>query len=261
MSAAPTALVPSFADLAAFLILFARTAGLFHALPLVGDRAPAKVRVAAAVVLALALAPARPPTADPIADPGRLFALLPLELALGLGAGLFVRLMMGAAEAGGQLIGLSLQLGFAGTFDPASREEALPTRRLALTFGALAFLGANGLEAVLRVVLSAPLTDTATVRALGGALLRSAVDVMPHAVALAAPVVVTALVINATVAITSRAAPSLNVFSLVLAAVLLAGAVVNRAGTPALFGQLAESGRRVAPVLAKALRLHNAHSR
>lgn len=243
-------------DVAAFLLLFARTAGLFQAAPLLGDRAPAKVRVGAAVVIALTVAPARPPI-----DSAQLVGLLPFELALGLGAGLLLRLVLGAAEAGGQLIGLSLQLGFAGTFDPSSREEALPTRRLAWSFGALAFLVAHGLEGLLRVVLTAPLTDTSTLRALGGALLRAAIEVMPAAVALAAPVVIAALVINAAVALTSRAAPSLNVFSLVLAAVLLAGAVVNRAGTPALFGQLADSGRRVAPSLARALHLHNAHSR
>jgi len=233
--------VIGFGEIGAGLLCFARASALFYAAPLVGDRAvPARVRVGLAAVAAFLVAGSRSPVA--LAE---IPAQLPFELALGLIAGFAARLALAAADTGGQLVGLSLGLGFANQVDPMQGEEVLPTRRLAGTLAALAFLAGGGLEQLI-AVLATPPPQAATLGALLEQFLNAGGAVLAGGVRLAAPLLVVGVIVNLAAGLASRAAPAVNVFSVAFALVLVVGGLVLIASAPSFVREVDAAGRQAA---------------
>jgi flagellar biosynthetic protein FliR len=225
----------------AFLAAFARTTSWSLSAPLVGERfIGPRVRAAVAIVIAIAIAPTRTPMSF-----SALFTALPGEILFGLLAGFSARLVMAGIEAGGQLIGVELGLGFAGTLDPSAGEESLPTRRIAMALASIAFLDAGGLEAsigVLAVAMPASRTFESALRSIA----ESGSQVFAASLRLAAPVLLASVVANVTTALASRAAPALNVFSVMLAVFLAVGFVVLLASAPHLVGEVTRAAELAA---------------
>ena len=226
------------ATVGAFLAIMTRASAFFYIAPITGDHAvPAKARAALAATLAMALAPGRPPV-----ELAALPAILPAEVLIGALAGFSGRIAIAGAEAGGQLIGMQFGLSFAAGYDPMAGESAVVMRRLALVLAALAFLAAGGLEAGVRVVATAP-SDAVSI---GGALLhvidRSG-QIMVLGLRCAAPAIVAGLVSYLGLAVMSRAAPSLNIFSVSFAALLLVGAITLVASAPAFVAAIGDISR------------------
>jgi flagellar biosynthetic protein FliR len=205
-------------EIAAFLAVLLRTAAWIHAAPIVGDKGlPPRLRLALAALVALPLSIHHPAT-----DFAHLLTAAPAELLFGLSAGFALRLAFAGVEAGGQLIGIQLELNFAATFDPTSGDESLPTRRLAWCVAGLAFLSMGGLEHALAAlaVPAPPLLERLPELFERGGL------VFVLALRAAGPMLVAAFVANLAVGLASRAAPALNIFSVMLAALLVVGALV-----------------------------------
>ena len=232
---------PNLDELGTWLAAFARSIAFLQSAPYVGDRnLPSRYRIAAAALLALAVLPVRAHVSL-----ANLPLTIPAELFIGLTAGFVGRLVIAGAEAGGQLIGLELELGFAGIFDPIAAEETLPTRRLAHTLAGLAFLGADGLGSAVRLLASASVDGRSPARAFASVLLHGG-QVLQTAVRIAAPTVVAAMIAHLTVAVANRAAPALNVFSVALALVLCAGCMALIATAPVLVREIIAVGRAAA---------------
>jgi flagellar biosynthesis protein FliR len=232
------------ADVCGFLATFARAAALMQTAPIIGDvMVPAKVRVAAAAATALAVSAVRGPL-----DPMMLPAVLPVEIALGLLAGLTARLVLTGAEVGGQLIGLQLGIGFAGQYDPSSGEESLPTRRIVAVLAGLAFIGLGGLDAMIRVV-AAPPPGGRTLAAMGADLILRSGEVLVIAIRVAAPLILTGVIVNLATGLASRAAPAINVFSVAFAVVLAVSGIVMVATAPIMIGEIASAAGRAVDIL------------
>jgi flagellar biosynthetic protein FliR len=213
-------------ETASFLAAFARTAAWSHATPVVGDQiVPPKVRVVLAGAAAVPLALVRPSTTY-----AELIASLPVEIVFGLLIGASARLILAGVESGGQLVGVQLGLGFAGSYDPMSREESLPTRRIAYALAALAFLAAGGLEESIRA-LALPIPGDLFAAPLL-AVVHEGGRVLYVAARLAAPLLIAGIVANTAVAFASKAAPALNVFTVMLALFWLVGTGVLIACAP-----------------------------
>ncbi|MFO0729316.1 MAG: flagellar biosynthetic protein FliR [Myxococcota bacterium] len=220
-------------EVAAFACSFARVAAWAGAAPVIGTpMVPPRVRVALAGAVALVLATVRTPIPEE-----RFFAVLPTDILLGLVAGFASRLALAGLEAAGQLIGMLLGIGFASFFDPASGDEALPTRRIATYLAALAFLGADGLEHSIRALAILP-AEPELLSAGVRHILEASGTVMIVSIRAAAPLALAALVSNLTVALASRAAPALNAFSVMLAFFLLTGLGVLLVTGPAFMAEL-----------------------
>lgn len=234
----------TFEAVAPVLLSFARCSAFLSTFPLTSDKVvPPRLRAALALMLSLAVAPARPG--------GELFLALPGEVLLGCIAGFAGRLVFAGAEAGGQLMGLSLGLGFAGQFDPAMGDNELPTARIARTLAGLAFLACGGLGDSLRAVLGPTVSGPGLLGA-GRVLVDEAGRVLIVGIRLAAPALAAGLVSNLAAAAASRAAPALNVFSVALALMFVVGATVLIATSPLAARELMLVGRRVAAVVAQA---------
>jgi flagellar biosynthetic protein FliR len=232
------------ADVAGFLAVFARATAFLMAAPLVGDKQlPTKVRVAAAVAIAFAVAPVRGPL-----DPAQLPLVLPADVLLGLCAGFVGRVVLAGIEAGGEIAGMSLGLGFAATYDPMLNAQAVPTQRIAVLLGGLAFLSAGGLEAGVRVIAGPPV-DGLTLAAAVAGIVHHAGSIMVVGLRFAAPLLIATTVANLAMALAARAAPAINVFSVMLALVVLLGGAVLYATAPALVSETLGAGRRAAETM------------
>ena len=118
-----------------------------------------------------------------------------------------------------------------------------PDYAILATIASLAFLGAGGLEAIVRSVAASPATIT-DVALLGPNLVRAATSAFGHGLALAGPIVLAALVANIGLAVMNRAAPAVNVFSISLPAVLVLGGIVLLATSGKLFGGIVDAAQR-----------------
>lgn len=218
-------------ELGAIIATFVRAAALATTAPVIGD-APARVRLIFVVAIALGVGTNRT---------GVAFAELPLvvivELATGLLTGACARFVLARAAIAGQLVGLSLGLGFAVQFDPEAGESAGTLRVMFTTLAGLVFLAAGGLETIVRSTGSSP-AHVGELALLGPELLRQGAAAFSHGLALAGPVVLAALVANIGLAVMNRAAPAVNVFSISLAAVLIIGGAVLVATSGSLIAGL-----------------------
>jgi flagellar biosynthetic protein FliR len=225
---------------ATFLLLFVRTAAFLSSAPWVSDRmVPRKFRAAAAVLFAMAMTSAKGGT-----DPSSLPLLIPMELFLGVSCGFAARLVVAGIEAGGELIGMHLGLGFASTVDPTTGHDALPSQNIMRAIAGLIFLSSDGLSRTI-YALSVPAPGVASIQAMGHALVMQSGDVLVAGVRFAAPVMLATLVANVAFALASRASPALNIFSVAFAGVLLLGGLALLASVAGIGTEIGQAVERI----------------
>ncbi|RMH45165.1 MAG: type III secretion protein [Deltaproteobacteria bacterium] len=236
------------AIVAAFVAAVARCAAFLHAAPVIGESfIPANIRLTVAAAMAAAITPLRGPL-----DPALLPVAIPSEIVVGALAGLAARVVVAGAESAGQIIGLQIGLGFAASYDPALGETALAARRVAWCLAALAFVIAGGVEAAVPVLVGDAPAAVALAAGVRG-LIDLGAGMFVAAVRLAAPAILAGLIANLVMALASRAAPALNVFSVMLAGVLVVGGAVLIATAPAFIRDVAGIGRRAADAVSGVL--------
>lgn len=230
--------------LGSFVATFARVGAFARSAPLIGDRiVSTKVRIGVVVMVAMALTTTRAPLSF-----DALPALLPGEILLGLLMGFAVRLVFAGAETGGQLIGLTMGLGFAAAYDPMQEDESLPTRRIGYCLGGLAFLTAGGLEHSVRALaVAAP--DMSTLAGGMRTVISRGGEVLVLAVRVAAPVLIAGIIVNVGAGLASRAAPALNVFSITFALVILVCGAVLIATAPGMVRDIGAIALRAMRIL------------
>ncbi|HKA86161.1 MAG TPA: flagellar biosynthetic protein FliR [Haliangiales bacterium] len=232
-----------------FLAIFVRGAAFAYSAPVVGDKGvPHKVRVALVAMVAFSLVPSREPV-----DAAALHYVVPGEILLGVLAGFTGRMILAAVEAGGELLGVQIGLGFAASYDPTLGESAAPTRRIAAALGALGFVLAGGLETSVRVMAAPPVTGLGALAATTN-LVRLGGEVLGLGLRFVAPAMVAALAANAAVALASRAAPALNVFSVALALILIVVGAVLFATAPTFARDVGLVGRRAVDGILQVIR-------
>lgn len=226
-------------ELGAMLATLARASGLALVAPVLAD-APVRARLVFVVAIAIGVGLNR--GGIPLAEVPTHVAI---ELAAGLVTGTVVRFVVARAAIAGQLVGLSLGLGFASQFDPDAGESASTLRAVFTTLAGLAFLAVGGLEAIVRAC-GGPEPSLIEIGHQGFALLDQAAAAFGHGLSIAGPVVLAALVGNLGFAVMNRAAPAVNVFSISLGAVLILGGAILIGNAPQLIGSLHGVGRDAA---------------
>src|SRR5476649_2214410 len=130
--------------IAALLWPLTRILGLLAASPLFGNSAvPLTVKVSLGVLLAMIVAPAIPalPAADPLSLAGLL--ILAQELLIGLAMGFTIRIVFAAVEMAGEISSLTMGLGFASFFDPATQGRSSAISQFLSLVATMAFLSVN----------------------------------------------------------------------------------------------------------------------
>jgi len=212
-----------------FLLVLLRTGALVAVGPVTGSRSiPARVKLALSLVVAgVAFTGAGLPRVALPGDFTGLAALAASETALGLVAGLSSRLLLDAAQVGGQAASMAMGLGFGQVLSPNSNAESTSVGELfaMLALGCALALGLHreAISWLARSVVAAPPGATVDVRSLAGALTTQILYALTLAVRVAYPLFAAAVLGYGILGMLGKASPQLSLSNLGFGVSIIAG--------------------------------------
>ncbi len=187
-----------------------------------------RLRILLALVLTALVYPLHAwPALDPVSAAGlkEIFN----QIAIGALAGLTLQVVVAALVVAGQAIASSMGLTMATLLDPNLGNVPVLSQFL-IVLGSLVFVGSGGHAILLGLILESfhfmPVGTSIITQDNLGLLIRWSSMMFLGAVLIALPIMVALLFINIGVGVMTRAAPSLNIFSVGLPASIAAGFVI-----------------------------------
>lgn len=204
--------------IAGLLWPLSRILGLMVTAPLFNNNTiPARSKVGIGVLLALIVAPAVPnvPATDPMSLAGLL--ILMQQIVIGLAMGMAMRIVFAAIEMAGEIIGMTMGLGFATFYDPQSAGHSSAISQFLALLMLMFYLAAN-----FHLMLLSALVDSFTTMPIGAGHLAPGMEllvswggrVFSAGVQLSLPIVAALLINNIALGVLTRAAPQLNIFGI-----------------------------------------------
>ncbi|MFQ3548298.1 MAG: flagellar biosynthetic protein FliR [Armatimonadota bacterium] len=220
----------------AFILVLARTAGIFTTAPIFGNaNVPKMVRIPFAVALAFVYLPMARYSEVSLELMPFLIVVLK-EVLLGIVLGFIVEMMFAAIQSAGSLIDIQIGFGLANVFDPVSKQQSGVIARFYFLVSVLVFLLANGHHLLIMGLADSyraiPLgTLSITTQAAWGTL-----DIFMQffmaGLKLGAPIVGAIFLTDVALGILSRTVPQLNVFIVGFPAKLAVGLFTIAASMP-----------------------------
>ena len=213
------ALTPLINSLATYIWPFVRIGAFVMVMPVIGSSfVPARVRLLLAVVLTAVIAPVIPSTATTEVLSAAGLVTVIQEIAIGATMGFLVQLVFDAIALGGQVIGMSMGLGFAVFLDRARGVNMPVLGQLFLMLGMLVFLTMDGHLALISLLAESFTSLPISVRGLDATMLGDVLlftgQMFVFALRIALPAITAILVVNLAFGVMSRAAPTLNLFAI-----------------------------------------------
>jgi flagellar biosynthetic protein FliR len=160
------------------------------------------------------------------------------QIVVGVAMGFALQLMFDALNLGGQLLANGMGLGLSFNIDPLRGVETPALGQLYVLIGTLTFIALDGHIALIETLVASFHGLPIGPSAFSAQVLESLADwgnqMFLGAVRIALPGMTALLVINLAFGVTSRAAPSLNLFAVGLPVTLVFGLVVVWLGLPAM---------------------------
>lgn len=200
-----------------FVWPFCRCSGLVLTAPIIGSRyVPARVRVVVAATLALVLASAVSQLPPLPANPWQVMADAGMNVLYGAALGFVMWVAVTAITVSGEMMGLSMSLGFARLSAPVTGTSMPVLSEIMLWAGLMAYLAASGPEWLISALYHSFQTDPTASFPSGGwhAIASSGVAMFVDGLWLALPVIVAGLAVNAMLGVITGLAPALNIFSI-----------------------------------------------
>jgi flagellar biosynthetic protein FliR len=215
--------------LTSFGLVLVRVSSAFFLVPMLGGSAvPLRVRGAFAVAVTIVL--------TPIVGPLRIEGLLVLlmaaigELAMGLGIGLVLRIIMLSAEFAGGMAGMQMGFTFSRVVDPLNDESSDIIATALSMVAIVVVLSLNGhhhvIEGLGQSLRQHPPGHVLEQLQHLGTLTPLLSTALVSGMRVAAPVVVTLLLANVAVGLLARTAPQLNLMIMGFAVAILAGLLI-----------------------------------
>jgi len=225
------AIVPLVETLAAYVWPFVRIGAFLMVMPLVGGSfVPVRVRLILAVALTITIAPLVPATATQEVLSAAGLVMMIQEIGIGVAMGFLVQLVFDAIALGGQVIGMSMGLGFAVFLDRARGVSIPVLGQLFMMLGMLVFLSLDGHLALIQLLAqsfkSMPISSSGLTVPILSELLSWTSQLFVFAMKIALPAITALLVVNLSFGIMSRAAPTLNLFAVGFPVTMLLGFAV-----------------------------------
>ncbi len=225
------ALTPLINSLATYIWPFVRIGAFVMVMPVIGSSfVPARVRLLLAVVLTAVIAPVIPSTATTEVLSAAGLVTVIQEIAIGATMGFLVQLVFDAIALGGQVIGMSMGLGFAVFLDRARGVNMPVLGQLFLMLGMLVFLTMDGHLALISLLAESFTSLPISVRGLDATMLGDVLlftgQMFVFALRIALPAITAILVVNLAFGVMSRAAPTLNLFAIGFPVTMLLGFTV-----------------------------------
>ncbi len=224
-------LTPIIEQLGLYIWPFVRIGAFLMVMPVVGGSfVPVKVRLLLAIALTGVIAPVIPTASTPEVLSAAGLVTMIQEIAIGVTLGFLVQLVFDAIALGGQVIGMSMGLGFAVFLDKARGVNIPVLGQLFLMLGMLVFLAMDGHLAMIQLLAKSfhawPLAENRFTTAVLSELLVWTSQLFVFAMQIALPAVTAILVVNLAFGTMSRAAPTLNLFAVGFPVAMLLGFAV-----------------------------------
>ena len=217
--------------LAIYIWPFIRIGAFLTVMPLIGGSfVPIKVKLLLAVALTAVIAPIIPTTPSlDVLSAGGLVTVVQ-EVAIGVAMGFLVQLVFDAIALSGQVIGMSMGLGFAVFLDRARGVNIPVLGQLFMMLGMLIFLSMDGHLALIQLLAKSFHAWPVSAEALTSDVLAEiwlwTGMMFVYAMKIALPAITAILVVNLSFGVMSRAAPTLNLFAVGFPVVMLLGFAV-----------------------------------
>ncbi|SPP65196.1 flagellar biosynthetic protein FliR [Nitrospira lenta] len=220
----------------AFLVLVSRIGGLLAALPVFSGRTiPVKVKLGLVLTLSLMLASSIPMPAISL-DPMILVGGMLSEMMIGVTIGLAVRLLFGALEVAGELLGIQMGFGAVHLFDPTTSQQTPMLAQFFTMLASLIFLSLNAhlfaMATIIHSYEAIPAFGAHLSSHLGEEILLLSQRMFTIGLKLSAPVLIAILLINVLMALLGRAVPQVQVFVLSFPITIAGGLLVLSIGMP-----------------------------
>lgn len=210
---------------------FVRIGAFMMVMPVVGSSfVPARIRLLLGLTMTIVVAPVLPVASAPSILSFEGIVTLMQEILIGVAMGFAVQFVFDAITLGGQVIAMSMGLGFAVFLDRARGVNIPVLGQLFLMLGMLVFLSLDGHLALIKLVadsfvLKPVASGGLTSEAIWG-LLEWSAQVFVVAMKIALPAISALIVVNLSFGVMSRAAPTLNLFAVGFPVAMLLGFVV-----------------------------------
>lgn len=230
----------------AFLLILARMSAFLVAWPVLGGiNVPALVKVCLALLLSLTLFPIlKAGFVVPIQSWQQLLFFTGKEVIIGLVLAHVSYFFFYAIQIGSEMVSLSLGISSAQLFNPSIGSQTTPVDTLYYIMGALFFLMINGHHIFLTGLVQSydviPAYRWSLEATSFTEVVSVATDVVALGLQLAAPVLVSILLINISLAIVGRAVPQINVLVTSLPINILVGIAIMIVSMPFVLSQFGD---------------------
>jgi flagellar biosynthesis protein FliR len=227
------------AQLNAFMLPFIRLSAFFVAVPFFGANSiPVRVRIMLACVVTYLLAPTLNASGaiSIFSASGMLFVLQQVLVGLALGA--IFHFVMTAIVMAGHNVATTMGLGFAASADPQNGDQSTVVGQIYTIVATLYFLGVDAHLRLLGIISSSmqsiPLQQYVLTPQLFQSIVLFSSQIFVFGTLLVLPVLVGLLLSNLALAVMTRAAPQLNIFSLGFPVTILVGFVLMLLTVPVM---------------------------
>lgn len=198
---------------------FLRAIGLFLVAPVFGAAVvPARIKVILAILLGFLLAPIAGPTVavEPLGV--HMMLLAAVQILIGVAMAFVIQIIFEALMLAGQAIASTMGLGYATLLDPQRGVSVPVVSQFLLVLGVLLFLSIDGHLAIIEILaesfrwmpvgeLGFPANAAQAVANWGGKIFEAGLMI-------GLPAILALIIVNLALGVVSRAAPSLNLFSI-----------------------------------------------
>lgn len=236
--------------LTAFLWPFVRILALFASAPFFSNRSvPQRVKIGLAAFITLIVAPTLGAMPQVTVFSATGVWIIVNQLLIGVALGFTMQIVFTAVTAAGDVMGLSMGIGFASFFDPQAAGNSLAISSLLNAIATLTFLALEGhlqmLAALIATFQTLPI-DANILAASGWRILANwGTTIFAAGLLLAMPVVIALLITNLSLGILNRAAPQIGIFQIGFAVTMVVGLLLIQLMVPNMipyFARLFDSG-------------------
>lgn len=215
-----------------------RILGVIAAAPIYSHTAiPNQVKLGLGIILTLIIVPTLAPIPHFEIFSFQGLLILVQQLVIGLAIGFSMRLVFSAVELAGQLVGMSMGLGFASFYDPQSQGQSTAVNQFLVLIAMLIFLSLDGHLLIITAVANSFETMPVAVGGSGIDPFKIAMwgeTIFSSGLMLALPAVTALLITNMALGILTKTAPQLNLFGIGFPVTLSIGLVVLALSLPGM---------------------------
>ncbi len=226
-----------FGWVSAFLWPLTRILGVMASAPLLSHKSvPTRVKLGLGLLLAMIIAPTLPPfpEQDPLSWAGLL--ILAQQMLIGLAIGFVLRIIFSGVELAGEMIGMTMGLGFATFFDPSSQGRSSVISQFLSLLLLLLFIGSDLHLLLIEVLVESftllPITTEPMQRNGLQQIAYWGARIFGLGLQLAMPALTALLITNMALGVLTRAAPQLNLFGIGFPVTMTVGFVMIMLSLP-----------------------------